>query len=142
MTSLDELDLPTAMIQAIKDAGLKSVEELCAKRMIEVAKMVDRVAENGIQGIKDVRAALGKLGLDLQSEFDDPVGWPMFPSHRILRNLLYSLNLTPRTIKVFKRYMLGVYSREELLTGIDPDDYEKITRLLELMDGDDDNQCP
>ena len=66
----------------------------------------------------------------------------MFPSHRILRNLLYSLNLTPRTIKVFKRYMLGVYSREELLTGIDPDDYEKITRLLELMDGDDDNQCP
>ena len=62
MTSLDELDLPTAMIQAIKDAGLKSVEELCAKRMIEVAKMVDRVAENGIQGIKDVRAALGKLG--------------------------------------------------------------------------------
>jgi len=130
MTPLDEIDIPVSLIQLLKDSGIKSVEELCAKKVSEIRRL-EGIGD--LNDVKSIRKALGKLGLDLWGQFDDPVGMPDFPSRVALRNFYAHLCLMPRTRKTLTAYLHGAITDGELLAQSDPDDHETVTRLLQLF---------
>lgn len=137
MISWEELDLPATTIAALKAAGLKTVENLCALTLHEVGSIPGVLPDRGrIDAIRTVRKALGKHGLDLRGPSDDPVGMPVTPSRRALHNLFDRLDLAPVTRETFKNFLLGAILTEELLAAIAPEDREKSLRLLDLMGND------
>jgi hypothetical protein len=134
MIPLEQLDLPPASIEKIKAAGVNSVEQLCAMRLLEVGAMFP---DHRINGIKEVRVALGKLELDLLHFTDDPVGTPVTQSRKILNELFDLLDLAPETRKQLKAFLLvrGFgFDNDRLLSLCDPDDRGKIMRLFELIE--------
>ena len=127
---VDELDLPIAIIQALKTAGMNSVYDLCARTLVDVKNM------NGIgsfETVKNIRMALFRIGLDLRKVHEDPPGWPIFPSRRALHGLFDKLDLSPATRKALTVFLLGAIDPAELLTDIDPEDHHKVIRLLDLF---------
>lgn len=132
MTSLETLELPAPVINSLLKAGLRHVEDLCAKTVREVGS-IDGIRPP-IQCVREIRVALGKLGLDLRHFHDDPVGWPEFPSRKVLRTIFDGLDLMPATRKAFAVYLLKATVRGELLSQIDPADEGKIIRILDLID--------
>ena len=132
MTSLESLELPEPIINALLKAGLGSVEDLCVFTPLEVGG-IDGIRPR-IECVREIRGALGKLGLDLRQLHDDPVGEPNFPSRIALRGLFDRLDLMPATRKVFTWYLLKAILPTELLAQIDPEDHGKIVRLLDLID--------
>ena len=137
-TPLEQLRLPPEKIRAIKAAGITCVEELCAKRLMEVGEIVGR----NIDDIKAVRVALSELGLDIQRQHEDPVGSPNTPSRKAFRSLLDRLDLLPRTRERLTLYLLSALSRREVLATVEPEDRDTIERLFELMIADDGWQNP
>ncbi len=132
MTSLETLELPAPVINSLLKAGSRHVEDLCAMTVREV-ESIDGISPP-IQGVREIRVALGKLGLDLRQFHDDPVGWPEFPSRKALRGLFDGLDLMPATRKACTVYLLKATVREELLSQIDPADEGTIIRILDLID--------
>ena len=128
-TPLEQLRLPPETIQAIRAAGITCVEQLCAKRLMEVGDIVG----HNIAAIKEVRVALGELGLDIRRQHEDPVDSPNTPSRKAFRSLLDRLDLMPRTRERLTLYLLSMLTRREVLASVEPEDREKIERLLELM---------
>lgn len=131
MTPLETLELPAPTIDALHKAGLRHVEDLCAQTVRDVGS-IDGIRPP-IHCVREIRVALGKLGLDLRQFHDDPVGWPEFPSRKALRSLFDGLDLMPATRKAFTVYLLKATVREELLSQIDPADEGKIIRILDLI---------
>lgn len=131
MTPLNVLDLPAERLEALQASGVRSVEDLCARTVQEVGCIV---GFPGIQRVKEVRAALHKLGLDLREFHEDPVGWPEFPSRKALRGLFDALDLMPATRKSLTIHLLGATTAQECLAQAAPDDHEKLLRLVALIE--------
>lgn len=128
MMTLNALDLPEELAEALYRGGITSVEALCAKTIHEISSL-DGIGPR-FESVRTVRSALAKIGIDLRRHYEDPVGSTVSPSHKALQNLFESLNLMPDTRAALTTYLLKAITRWKLLSQIDAEGHNRDQILL------------